>query len=73
MLEGRVEAGVKRRTAVITVYAACGVTSAAGEWQQERIGMAANAGEHKLLGKSPFSVLLHGGRCARIWRRRWRW
>ena len=59
VLEGRVEASVKRRTAVIIVYAACGVASAAGEWQQERIAMAANAGEHTLHGKSPFSVLLH--------------
>ena len=32
--EGKMEGGVQRRTAVIVVYAACGSSSAAGEWQQ---------------------------------------
>ena len=53
------EEGVRRRTAVIIVYAACGAASAYGEWQLARISMAANAGEHVLHGKSPFAVLLH--------------
>ena len=58
VLEGRMQAGVQRKAAVITVYAPCGTTSAATQRQAAGIAAAAAAGQKGVRGKSPFAVLL---------------
>ena len=58
VLDGRMQAGIQRRAAIITVYAPCGSTSAATQRQKAGIATAAAKGEKGIRNKSPFAVLL---------------
>ena len=58
VLVGRMQAGVQRKAAIITVYAPCGASSAATVRQNKGIAMAAATGEVGIGGKSAFAVLL---------------
>ena len=58
VLDGRMQAGVQRRAAIIAVYAPCGSTSAATVRQRAGIAAAVAAGERGIRNKSPFALLL---------------
>ena len=58
LVVGRMQAGVQRKAAIITVYAPCGASRAATVRQTKGIAEAAAAGEVGIGGKSAFAVLL---------------